>query len=117
MSDYLFHPIADAEQDEIYRLTRDRWGQRQAESYVHGLHAHLALVAASRGLWRALPNRMGILVRSDVALYVSRYERHYIFFRELPRGSMGILRIIDVRRDMPKKLRAELARIAREAIE
>jgi toxin ParE1/3/4 len=117
MSYYLFHPIADAEQDEIFRTTRERWGQRQAETYVHGLHTHLALVAASRGLWRALPNRMGILIRSDVVIYVSRYQRHYIFFRDLPSGAIGILRLIDVRRDMPKKLRAELARIARDAID
>jgi toxin ParE1/3/4 len=115
MRQYLFHPIADAEQDEIFRSTWERWGQHQAEAYIVGLHAHLALTASSRGLWRALPNRMGILIRSDVMIYVSRYQRHYIFFRELPSGSMGILRIIDVRRDMPKKLRVELARIARDA--
>jgi toxin ParE1/3/4 len=117
MSRYLFHPIADAEQDEIFRSTRERWGKRQAETYIHGLHAHLALVAASRGLWRALPNRMGIRIRSDIAIYVSRYERHYIFLRDLPSGAMGILRLMDVRRDMPKKLRVELARIARDAID
>lgn len=117
MTRYLFHPIADAEQDEIFRFTRDRWGQRQAETYIRELHAHLELLAASRGLWRALPNRMGILIHSDVTLYVSRHQRHYIFFRELPSGSMGILRLVDVRRDMPKKLRADLARIAREVIE
>lgn len=117
MTRYLFHPIADAEQDEIFGFTRDRWGQRQAETYIRELHAHLELLAASRGLWRALPNRLGILIRSDVAIYVSRYQQHYIFFRELPSGAMGILRLIDVRRDMPKKLRVELARIARDAIE
>lgn len=32
MSRYLFHPIADAEQDEIFRSTRKWWGQRQAET-------------------------------------------------------------------------------------
>lgn len=114
MRQYLFHPIADAEQDEIFLSTRERWGQGQAEFYVDGLHAHLELLAASRGVWRALPNRMGILIRSDVMIYVSRYQRHYIFFRELQSGSMGILRLIDVRRDMPKKLRVELARDAIE---
>lgn len=30
---------------------------------------------------------------------------------------MGILRLIDVRRDMPKKLRVDLARVARDAID
>ncbi|WP_156378556.1 MULTISPECIES: hypothetical protein [unclassified Rhizobium] len=74
-------------------------------------------MAGSQGLWRALPNRLGILIRSEVVIYVSRYQRHYIFFRELTSDAIGILRLIDVRRDMPKKLRADLARIAGEAIE
>ncbi|RKE85827.1 type II toxin-antitoxin system RelE/ParE family toxin [Rhizobium sp. AG855] len=116
MSRYLFHPIADAAQDEIFRSTRERWGQGQAETYIYGLHAHLELLAASRGLWRALPNRMGILIHSKVTIYVSRYRMHYIFFRELPTGAMGILMLVNVRRDMPKKLRVELTRIARDAI-
>jgi toxin ParE1/3/4 len=116
MTRYLFHPIADAEQDEIFRSTRERWGEQQAETYIIGLHAHLAVMAASRGLWRAWPDRLGIPIRSDVEIYVSRYQRHYIFFRQLPSGAMGILRLIDVRRDMPKKLRVQLARIARDAI-
>lgn len=44
MTRYLFHPIADAEQDEISGFTRDRWGQRQAETYIRELHAHLELL-------------------------------------------------------------------------
>ncbi|KQW31413.1 hypothetical protein ASE36_03940 [Rhizobium sp. Root274] len=92
-------------------------GPKASGNLIYELHAHLELMAGSQGLWRALPNRLGILIRSEVVIYVSRYQRHYIFFRELTSDAIGILRLIDVRRDMPKKLRADLARIAGEAIE
>nr|MDH4412711.1 type II toxin-antitoxin system RelE/ParE family toxin [Rhizobium sp.] len=45
----LFHPIADGEQDEIYRWTVANWGQSQADVYIRGLHQHLDQLAETPG--------------------------------------------------------------------
>lgn len=117
MSAVLFHPIADGDQDEIYRWTVANWGEGKAADYITGLHAHLERLAQLPGLWRPLSRRLTVLIKTDEPIYVSRYRMHYVFFRRLHDGRLGVLRLIDVRRDFPRKLRRELIQMARDPLQ
>lgn len=117
MGSVLFHPRADRDQDEIYQWTVTKWGEGQAAAYLAGLHAHLKRLAQSPGLWRALSSRLTVLIKTDQPIYVSRYRMHYVFFRKLSEGRLGVLRLIDVRRDMPRNVRTELARLAKDHLD
>lgn len=116
MRGVLFHPIADGEQDEIYRWTAAKWGQPHADIYIRGLHQHLDQLAETPGLWRPLAKRLTTRLQTDQQIYVSRYRMHYVFFRKLSDGRLGVLRFINVRRHLPRKLQRELMRMAREPL-
>src|SRR3546814_15455144 len=93
MPAYLFYPAADLAQDRIWKTTIEKWGEPQAETYIRGLHAHLQHLCKARVLWRSLPQ--ALVVRGNLAgrAYLSRYEPHYVLFRELSGARIGISRI------------------------
>ena len=110
----LFHPIADGEQDEIFQWSFQTWGQPQAEDYIRGLHKHLNKLAETPGLWRPLTKRLRLGIETEVQIFVSRYRMHYVFFRKLSDDRLGMLRLIHVRRALPRKLQRELVMMAKE---
>jgi toxin ParE1/3/4 len=114
MRQVLFHPIADGEQDEIYRWTVANWGRPQADVYIRGLHRHLDQLVETPGLWRPLSKRLIVRLETDQQIYVSRYRMHYVFFRKLSDNRLGVLRLIEVRRALPKKLQRELMRMTKD---
>ncbi|MHA6345951.1 type II toxin-antitoxin system RelE/ParE family toxin [Roseivivax sp. CAU 1761] len=77
--------------DEIYRYTRETWGEAQAESYVAGLFAAFEKIE-SRGVRSlAVPAEFG------VEGYFFRYERHFVYGRHLSNGDIGIVTILHER--------------------
>jgi plasmid stabilization system protein ParE len=108
MAGYRFYPRADAAQDRIWHDTSDRWGEGQADTYIRGLHSHLERLCKSRLVWRKLPQKLA--VPSDVTrkAFFSRYEHHYVFFRELDNGDLGIMSILHEKMDLPVRLREDL---------
>lgn len=107
----MFFPPADAAQNEIWDYTCDLWGQEQAEKYITGLHEHLKLLSEKKKLWWSLP--AGRVVPSDLNIqaYFSRYEHHYIFFRELSGNRVGVMSILHEKSDIPVRLRGDLNKI------
>lgn len=77
--------------DEIYRHTRKRWGTAQAERYITGLFAAFDGIANHQTLSRPIPAEFG------VAGYFCRYERHFIYWRWLSDGDLGIVTILHER--------------------
>jgi toxin ParE1/3/4 len=67
--------------DEIYRYTRDRWGTEQAFDGT----------ATRRTASRFIPADFG------VEGYYFRYERHYVYWRVLSNGDIGIVTILHER--------------------
>jgi plasmid stabilization system protein ParE len=108
MAGYRFYPRADAAQDKIWRDTSDRWGEGQADTYIRGLHSHLEWLCENRLVWRRLPQKLA--VPSDVKrhAFFSRYEHHYVFFRELDNGDLGVMSILHEKMDLPVRLREDL---------
>jgi plasmid stabilization system protein ParE len=112
MPGYLFYPPADAAQDRIWRDTVERWDESQAVRYIEGLHKHLQKLSETRALWRRLPQRLIASTGIKEQAYFSHYERHYLFFRELPSGKIGVMSILHERMDLPVRLSEDLVKLA-----
>ena len=109
MAAYRFYPRADAAQDRIWRDTSDTWGEAQADTYIRGLHAHLQRLCDNRLIWRRLPQKLSVPSDIKRKAYFSRYERHFVFFRELGNGDLGVMNILHEKMDLPVRLRDDLA--------
>lgn len=77
--------------DEIYRYTRDHWDVQQADRYVIGLFDAFDGIADHRTLSRPVPVGFG------VEGYFFRYEHHFVYWRWLSNGDVGIVTILHER--------------------
>lgn len=97
-----FFPAADRRQDEIWDYTLEKWGEAKAVEYIRGLHNTISEASRNPKLWRSL-DRKGF----EKIFYI-RYERHFIFFRVLSGGVLGIINILHERMDIPARLKEDL---------
>jgi toxin ParE1/3/4 len=74
--------------EEIYEYTLDTWGKRQADKYLDGLFRRFGEIAERKVVWKLIPAKYG------VKGYYCRFEQHYIFWRELTDGHVGIAAIL-----------------------
>ena len=77
--------------DEIYRYTRDRWGEAQADAYIAGLFDAFEGIADGRTASRPVPAEFG------VDGYVFRYKRHFVYWKTLGDGAVGIVTVLHER--------------------
>lgn len=77
--------------DEIYRYTRDRWGTEQADRYITGLFETFDGIGTRRTASRPIPADFGI------DGYYFRCERHFVYWRVLENGDIGIVTILHER--------------------
>ncbi|GAB1390127.1 MAG: hypothetical protein AMXMBFR78_09100 [Rubrivivax sp.] len=77
--------------DEIHRYTRERWGVPQADRYITGLFEAFEGIETSRTRSRPIPAAFG------VEGYFFRYERHFVYWRRLANGDVGIVTILHER--------------------
>jgi toxin ParE1/3/4 len=77
--------------DDIYRYTRDRWGDDQAETYITGLFAAFDKIADHDVASKPIPAEFG------VEGFFFRYERHFVYWRHLSSGDIGIVTILHER--------------------
>lgn len=87
--------------DEIYRYTRDRWGGAQAESYIAGLFAAFTQIESRGVMSRPVPAEFG------VEGYFLRYERHYVYWKRLTNGDIGIVTILHERMHQIDRLKGD----------
>ncbi|MGF7151517.1 toxin ParE1/3/4 [Sphingomonas zeicaulis] len=83
--------IASGRIDEIYAYTRSRWGEDQAEAYIRGLFDCFDRIAARDIIWRAIPAEF------EIDGHYARYQHHYIYWRLLSDGAVGIVTILHER--------------------
>jgi len=88
--------------DEIFSYTADNWGAEQAATYVRGLFAQFEAIADRRFPWRAIPAVFG------VEGYVCRYQRHFIYWKLLDDGSIGIVTILHERMHQMARFRDDV---------
>lgn len=77
--------------DGNYRHTRDRWGTNQADRYITGLFGAFGTIETRGVTSRPIPAEFG------VEGYVFRYERHFVYWRILGNGDIGIVTILHER--------------------
>lgn len=87
--------------DDIYRYTRDRWGEAQADRYVSGLFEAFQRIEARGIVSRPVPAEFG------VEGYVFRYERHLVYWRRLSKGDVGIVTILHERMHQIERFRED----------
>ena len=77
--------------DEIYRYSRERWGEAQADAYVTGLFEAFEGIATGAVASRPVPAELG------VDGYVFRYRRHFVYWKTLSDGRIGIVTVLHER--------------------
>lgn len=103
MSGVRIQAAALVRMEDIYRYSAGRWGEAQAERYIRGLFARFEDIAARRLPWRPVPAEFG------VAGFVTRYERHLIYWRELADGEVGIVTVLHERMHQIARFRDDFA--------
>ena len=77
--------------DGIYRTTCDLWGEAQAETYITGLFAAFEQIETRGVVSRPVPAEFG------VEGFFFRYERHFVYWRRLSNGDIGIVTVLHER--------------------
>ena len=91
MNPFRIQSGASHQLDEIHAYTRKIWGQPQADRYIHGLFDVFAAITERRIVWQPVPAEFG------VTGYFCRYEKHFIDWKVLGDGSVGIVTILHER--------------------
>jgi len=77
--------------DDIYRYTRDRWGEAQADRYITGMFEAFDRIDTHGILSKPIPAAFGL------EGYFFRYEKHFVYWRRLSNGDIGIVTILHER--------------------
>lgn len=77
--------------DDIYRYTCDRWGEVQADRYITGMFEAFERIEAHGVASKPIPAEFG------VEGFFFRYEHHFVYWRRLSDGDIGIVAILHER--------------------
>ncbi|MCX6970554.1 MAG: type II toxin-antitoxin system RelE/ParE family toxin [Verrucomicrobia bacterium] len=93
------HAAAESRLIEIWNYTLEKWGEKKADAYVRRLVAAIHSLGDTRHLWRRVPDK------TLAGIWFARHEHHYIFFRELSRGTVGIITVLHESMDLPARIK------------
>jgi toxin ParE1/3/4 len=85
--------------DEIYRYTASQWGTTQAEHYINGLFESFEQIRTNPSLSRPIPAEFG------VDGYFYRYQKHFVYWKRLANGDIGIVTILHQRMHQIERFR------------
>ena len=95
----LVQEAASLRLDEIYRYTRDTWGDDQAEKYINGLFQAFEKIETRGVMSRPVPAEFG------VDGFFFRYQSHFVYWRRLSSGEIGIVTILHQRMHQISRLK------------
>ncbi len=98
MKSYFIQASANAAIDDLYAYTFERWGEDQAEKYLSGLFARFEAIVSREVPWRPVPPEF------EIEAWVSRYEHHYVYWKQLDDGRVGIMAILHERMHQADRL-------------
>lgn len=94
-------PSAASRLNEIWQYTVETWDEEQAEAYLSGLISAVENASLNRRSWK-------VVRHADlVGVWFIRYEHHFIFFRILPSGCLGVISILHESMDIPRRLKED----------
>lgn len=88
--------------DDIYRYTRDRWGPEQADRYITDLFAAFERIDSHGVVSRPIPAEFAI------DGFYFRHAHHFVYWRWLSDGDIGIVTILHERMHQMDSFRDEL---------
>ena len=91
MIQFLVQKTASFRIDEIYRYTLKQWGAGKAESYIAGLFEAFEKIETHEVLSRPIPAEFG------VDGFFFRYEKHFVYWKYLSTGVVGIVTVLHER--------------------
>ncbi|MFT5465540.1 MAG: toxin ParE1/3/4 [Verrucomicrobiales bacterium] len=86
---------------QIWEYSDRKWGEEQANRYIEGLIGRIDEIALERHLWKSVADP------EFEGAYFARYHQHFIFFRELEEGELGVISILHEVMDVPSRLRED----------
>ena len=99
MSTFSIEPAANHALDDIYEYTAANWGEDQADAHIAGLFGYFDDIVSKRSAWRTVPAEFG------VAGYFGRYEHHFVYWRTLGSGGIGIVAVLHERMHQMDRIR------------
>jgi plasmid stabilization system protein ParE len=87
--------------DEIYRYTADHWGEEQAERYIAGLFRAFDGIESRTAVSKPVPAEFG------VDGFYFRHERHFVYWRRLSDGAIGIVTVLHERMHLMERFRQD----------
>lgn len=88
--------------DEIYRYTRGRWGAEQADRYITDMFTAFDKIEVHGVASRPIPAEFAI-----DGFYFPQ-ERHFVYWRRLSNGDIGIVTILHERMHQMDRFRDDL---------
>ena len=89
---------------EIWDYTERTWGEDQADKYIRDLITAINTVGEERHRWHP------VMDEALKGVFFFRHQHHYVFFRELPKGTLGVISILHENMDIPSRLREDSER-------
>lgn len=90
---------ASSRLDEIYRYTVSEWGEAQAERYITGLFESFDRIDTHGVISRPVPAEFG------VEGFFYRFEKHFVYWKRLANGDIGIVTILHERMHQIERFR------------
>jgi len=87
--------------NEIYRYTFKHWGKQTADRHITGLFEAFGKIESLGVTSRPIPAEFG------VHGYFFRFERHFVYWKYLSNGDIGIVSVLHERMHQIARLRQE----------
>ena len=101
MSRFLVLSSASLRIEEIYRYSLDQWGEDQAKTYLKGLFDAFDRIESHGVISKPIPAEFG------VDEFYFRYEKHFVYWKRLSSGKIGIVTILHERMHRIGRLKKE----------
>jgi plasmid stabilization system protein ParE len=101
MTQFLIQNAASFRIDEIYRYTFEQGGAAKAESYISGLFKAFEQIETHEVFSRPIPAEFG------VDGFFFRYEKHFVYWKYLSTGVVGIVTILHERMHRIERFKEE----------
>ncbi len=85
----------------IWNYTEATWDEQQADKYVRDLVDVMQRLGSKRGGWKPVPDP------TLKGVFFVKHASHFIFFKELAVGDIGVITVLHESMDIPSRLRED----------
>lgn len=75
----------------IHQYTLEHWGEKQANDYIEGLFERFCQISRRNVTWTPIPAEF------EVDGFYLRYKKHFIYWKVLSNGDVGIVTVLHER--------------------